>query len=153
MRRLPVLLKIPHSEYRRSRTSYAFSIIQSADRCLADGEGGTLCDVMPLGCPLANTRCGVEKIVVVASMDVLAGGNRIGYTKVFRDEGRGATTRYRPQEVPRFASGRSADRTSRCRKSHRQRHESFGSARLCAVPLDLLPQACLLYDSLSSWGA
>ena len=41
----------------------------------------------------------------------------------------------------------------RCRKSHRQRRESFGSARLCAVPPDLLTQACLLYDSLSSWGA
>ena len=66
---------------------------------------------------------------------------------------RGATTRYRPQEVSRFASGRSADRTSRCRKSHRQRSDIFGSARLCAVPLDLLTQACLLYDSLSSWGA
>ena len=81
------------------------------------------------------------------------GGNRIGYAKVFRDEGERATTRYRPQEVPRFASGQSADRTYRCRKSHRQRRDIFGSARLCAVPLDLLTQACLLYDSLSSWGA
>ena len=41
----------------------------------------------------------------------------------------------------------------RCRKSHRQWRDIFGSARLCAVPLDLLTQACLLYDSLSSWGA
>ena len=82
-----------------------------------------------------------------------ASGKRIGYAKVFRDEGRGATTRYRPQEVPRFASSRSADRTSRCRKPHRQRRDIFGSTRLCAVPLDLLPQACLLYDYLSSWGA
>ena len=66
---------------------------------------------------------------------------------------RGATTCYRPQEVPRFASGRSADRISRYREQHRQRRDIFGSARLCAVPLDLLTQACLLYDSLSSWGA
>ena len=99
-------------EYRRSRTSYSFPTVQSAGRCQVDGEGGALYDVMPLGCPLANTRCGVEKIVVVASMDVLAGGNRIGCAKVFRDEGRGATTCYRPQVAPRFASGRSADRTS-----------------------------------------
>ena len=41
----------------------------------------------------------------------------------------------------------------RCRISHRQWRDIFGSARLCAVPLDLLTQACLLYDSLSSWGA
>ena len=41
----------------------------------------------------------------------------------------------------------------RCRKPHRQRRDIFGSARLCAVPFDLLTQACLLYDSLSSWVA
>ena len=74
-------------EYRRSRTSYSFPTVQSSDRCQADGEGRALYDIMPFGYPLANTRCGVEKIVVVASMDVLAGGNRIGYAKVFRDKG------------------------------------------------------------------
>ena len=42
---------------------------------------------------------------------------------------------------------------SRYREQHRQRRDIFGSTRLCAVPLDLLTQACLLYDSLSSWGA
>ena len=105
------------------------------------------------GSPLSGKNFACSAAGNLSYIASSASGNCIGYAKVFRDEGERATTGYRPQKVPRFASRRSADRTSRCRKSHRQQRDIFCSARLCTVPLDLLTQACLLYDSLSSWGA
>ena len=66
----------------------------------------------PIGENFARSAAG--NLSYIASS---ASGNRIGYAKGFRDKGRGATTGDRPQDVPRFASGRSADRTATMQKT------------------------------------
>ena len=105
------------------------------------------------GSPLSGKFLRVQQQGICPISHYLRVANSLATPKFSEIRERGATTCYRPQEVPRFASGRSDDRTSRCREPHRQRRDIFGSARLCAVPLDLLTRACPLYDSLSSWGA
>ena len=60
----------------------------------------------PIGKNFARSAAG--NLSYIASS---ASGKHIGYAKVFRDKGERATTRYRPQEVPHFASGRSANGT------------------------------------------